>query len=433
MKHPVEIPPPEGCGHCQVDHDLEAALRLQRLLAEISSRFATRPAGQMGETIDETLKLICARLGLDRATLWLTGESGTEMALTHYWQRPDAVPLRRNYVTSGNFPWSHGMVRRGEPFHSSCVEDLPPEAAEDLKVLRQYGTKSNAIFPLSSDGKVFGALAFASLTVERHWSDTELSSLKLLAQIFGHVICRHRAEERVEQLLGEIQRSARASELGEIAAALAHEINQPLTTILSNAQAARRFIRQGEASPEELLAILDDIIRDNKRADGVIRNLRAMLTDAPVTREPYSLNELVSEVAAFLDKEITDAGMELRLDLAPASPRIRVARPEIQQLLHNLIQNATHAMQDTPVENRWILVQTSSSGQSATVRVTDHGCGVSPEHMDRIFEPFHTTRKNGLGMGLAICRRIVEAHGGGIAARNTAAGGAEFSFSLPVC
>lgn len=432
MKQAQEIAFIGTCGHSQVPDDLAAALRLQRLLAEISSCFVTRPPGQVDETIEDSQRLICETLSMDRATLWQSTEDGTGMALTHFWQRPGCVPLRRNFVTHGNLSWAHAMLEQGKSFHVSRLDDLPPEAARDREVMRLHGTKSNATFPIFANGKVIGALAFATITRERDWTEDEIASLGLVAQIFGHVICRHRAEERVEQLRAEIQRSARASVLGEIAAELAHEINQPLTTILGNAQAARRFIRQGEAKPEEILAILDDIIRDDKRAGEVIRSLRALLEDSPMPREPHSLNELVTEVSVFLGKELESTGIELQLDLVLTPPWVKVARVEIQQVLHNLILNAAHAMAETPPEHRRIVIQTSACGSFTIVRVRDHGCGISPEHLDRIFEPFHTTRSDGLGMGLAICRRIVQGHGGSLQACNAETMGAEFTFSLPL-
>lgn len=433
MKSPKPAVSADTCAkRGKAELDLASALRLQCLLAEMSARFVTRPPGQVDDIIEETQRLICETLEVDRSTLWQSTGDGGGMALTHFWQKPGGVPLRRNFLAGGNLPWANGMLMRGESFHFASLDDYPPEAARDVEVLRHHGTRSNATFPLIAGGEVFGALSFASISRERQWTEGEISSLKLVAEIFGHVILRHRAEQRVEQLRAEIQRSTRASVLGEIAAALAHEINQPLTTILSNAQAARRFIRQGEAGSDEILAILDDIIRDDKRAGEIIRSLRAMLSDTPMPHEPHSLNELVSEVAAFLGKEMAGAGFEMELDLHPSLPEVRVARVEIQELLHNLILNATQAMGDTPPGHRRILIHTDLRDSTINLRVRDHGCGISPEHMARIFEPFHTTRPNGLGMGLAICRRIAEAHGGSLEGRNAESVGAEFVFSLPI-
>lgn len=115
--------------HLKIEHDLASALRLQRLLAEISSRFVTRPAGELEETIEETQQLICETLRLDRATLWLLTEDHSELALAHFWQQPGNIPLRRNFVTNGHLPWAEGMVTRGESFHFSSLDGLPPEAA----------------------------------------------------------------------------------------------------------------------------------------------------------------------------------------------------------------------------------------------------------------------------------------------------------------
>lgn len=415
----------------KMEHDLASALRLQQLLAEISSRFVTRPAGEMDETIEEIQQLICETLRLDRSTLWLFPVDDSELALVHFWQQPGSVPLRRHFVTNGHLPWAEGQVKRGESFHFSCLNDLPPEAAIDLETLRTYGTKSNATFPLIADGKVFGALAFATLTEKRHWTADEISSLKLTAQIFSHVISRRHAELRADQLREEIQRSSRAAVLGEIAAALAHEINQPLTTILGNAQAARRFIIQGNADPTEILTIMDDIIRDDKRAGEVIRNLREMLAGSPACRELCCLNELVSETIEFLRHDLTEGGVQCQLELAPSLPHIKIARVEIQQILINLVSNATRAMNDSAPENRKIVIETRASGPTVELRVRDTGCGIPPGHLDRIFEPFHSTRQDGLGIGLAICRRIAQAHEGKIVAGNTTAGGAEFVLSLP--
>ena len=219
--------------------------------------------------------------------------------------------------------------------------------------------------------------------------------------------------------------------LGELTAALAHELNQPLTAILSNAQAARRFLAGGEIDPDELRAILEDIIRDGKRAGGVVHNLRAMLSHAPIVREDCSLNDLVREVAEFMHSELVGHEIELQQSLAQVLPLVHAARVEVQQVLVNLVLNAAQAMKDTPRELRQIEIGTRSENGTVTVSVRDHGHGIPPERLDTIFEPFFTTKSAGLGMGLAICRRLIEAHGGRIEACNHEGGGAEFSLCLP--
>jgi signal transduction histidine kinase len=433
MSHTVEPDAWKAVLHDKPQEDkLTSALRLQRLLTRISSSFITTTATETSPVIESSQQIICESLGLDRSTLWLFSEDGEEMALTCFWQRFESPPLRRNFATKGNLPWADKQIRDGKSLRFTSLSDLPPEAARDREILSQYGTKSNVTFPLVTHGKVFGALAFATLTAERTWTDEEVSSLELISQIFSHAIGKRLAEERADQLRDEIQRSARASVLGELAATLAHEINQPLTTILSNAQAARRFITSGSANTSEILAILDDIIRADKSAAEVIRNLREILSDEPLHRELLCLNDLVAEACALCASNPACDGVELTFQPCPSSPRVRLARVEIHQLLVNLITNGARAMRETPPDHRRIVIQTHSDDGMLHLHVRDHGHGISPEHIDRIFEPFHTTRSDGLGMGLAICRRIAQGHGGTIKASNHESGGAVFIFSLPL-
>ncbi|HEY2572572.1 MAG TPA: two-component regulator propeller domain-containing protein [Verrucomicrobiaceae bacterium] len=243
---------------------------------------------------------------------------------------------------------------------------------------------------------------------------------------------RHIAElERTRQQQAELARFGRISTMGQLTAALAHELNQPLAAILSNAQAARRFLAGGVMDVAELHAILEDIIRDDKRASGVIHNLRAMLGKAPVLREECLLNDLVREAAHFVKGEAAEHEIEFRLSLTPSEPRVNAARIEIQQVLVNLFLNAIQAMQDTPPQHRVIDCTTLDGGGVAIVTVRDRGHGIPPERLGSVFEPFFTTKPSGLGMGLAICRRLIESHGGRIEARHGAGMGAEFSFTLP--
>ena len=230
-----------------VESELALKLRLQQLLADLLARFVALPSGQVDEAIEKTQRLIVETLGLDRSTLWQVAEGRPGMILTHCWQRPGWPALPPRFETEGKLPWAHAKVARGESFWFTSIDDLPPEAARDLESFRIHGPKSNVTIPLIANGQVFGALAFATLGKERKWRKDEIAELKMLAQIIANVLGRQRAEERAEQLRTEIAHSTRATMLGEMAAALAHELNQPLTAILSNAQAARRFIAKEQS------------------------------------------------------------------------------------------------------------------------------------------------------------------------------------------
>jgi PAS domain S-box-containing protein len=415
----------------RVEAELAEKLRLQQLLANLSTRFVGLQSGQVDAAIEETQRLIVETLGLDRSTLWQVEEHSPGMKLTHYWQRSGFPALPQGFSTEENLPWAHARLTCGESICFSRVEDLPPEAARDVEIFRLHGPKSNATFPLIANGRVFGALAFATLGSERTWREDELAELNLVTQIIGNVVSRQRAEMREEQLREELSHAMRVATLGELAAALAHELNQPLAAMLSNAQAARRFLTNGEFVGQEIREILDDIVRDNKRAGSVIQNLRAMAAKRPVARETCCLNQLVCEVIELMHGELVSERIEVRRKLAPQLPTVEAARVELQQVLMNLFVNAVHAMHATPVKRRFIEVETGADDAAVTLSISDQGQGIPPERLPMIFDPFFSTKAQGLGLGLSICRRIIENHNGRIEAGKQADGGARFTFSLP--
>ena len=229
----------------RVEAELAEKLRLQQLLAELSTRFVALQSEHVDAAIEETQRLIVETLGLDRSTLWQLAEHGPGMVCTHCWQRPGWPPLPPRFATEDKLPWSQAKILRGEVICFTSLDDLPPEAARDVETFRLHDPKSNVTIPLIANGQVFGALAFATLGAERNWREDEIAELKLVAQIIGNVVGRQRAELREEQLRNELAHAMRVASLGELAATLAHELNQPLAAILSNAQAARRFIADG--------------------------------------------------------------------------------------------------------------------------------------------------------------------------------------------
>jgi C4-dicarboxylate-specific signal transduction histidine kinase len=319
---------------------------------------------------------------------------------------------------------------RGEVILFDRIIDLPAEAERDAESFRIHGPKSNVTIPLSSNGQTYGALAFATLGDEHAWQEDEVAELKLLAQIIGNVLCRREAELREEQMRRELAHAMRFASLGELAAALAHELNQPLTAILSNAQAAQRFLDGGATETAEVRTILGDTARDGKRAGHVIHNLRQMLRKCPAEREACSLNELAAEVAQLMQAELVGQGVDVRWHLAAGLPCVDAARVELQQVLVNLVVNAIHAMEDTPPGLRSIGITTRRIDEGVELAIRDHGHGLPPDRLADMFDPFVSTKPSGLGMGLSISRRIIEAHAGRLEAQSHD-DGATFRFWLP--
>ncbi len=416
----------------RVEAELAEKLRRQELLVDLFAPFVAQPSAQVEAAIEDTQRLIIETLGLDRSTLWQLDDHSDGLVLTHSWQRPGWPPLPHPMPMADHLPWTMAELMTGRMLRFSRVEDLPPEAARDEETFRLQGLKSGVMFPLMVHGRAFGALAFGTLGREHEWREDEITELKMVVQIIGNVVSRERAELREEQLREQLAHFMRVAALGELAATLTHELNQPLAAILSNAQAARRFLADGAIDAAELTAILDDIVRDDKRAGAVIHNLRTMVSKQPKPRERCSLNELATEVAALLRSEFIDAGIEARFTLAPELPAVEAVRVEMQQVLLNLLLNAVHAMGNTPFGQRFIDLETRVVNEGIEVCVRDRGHGIPAERLASIFDPFVSTKADGLGMGLSICRRIVESHGGRIAARNCDDGGARFTATFPL-
>ena len=244
---------------------------------------------------------------------------------------------------------------------------------------------------------------------------------------------RKRAEQEVFDAHRELMRMDRLSRMGELTASLAHEINQPLTAILSNAEAAERFLSQSPPDISEVRQILEDIVRDDRRASDVVRKVRALVRKEEPNEEILDLNKTIQEVVALIRGESLLLGLSITMELSPELKMIRGDRVQLQQVILNLILNSAAAMRNSPWAQRKIIVRTAMA-DSATVKasVTDFGTGIDEKNIERLFESFYTTKPEGLGMGLSISQRIIKAHGGSMEASNNREGGATFAFTLPV-
>lgn len=243
---------------------------------------------------------------------------------------------------------------------------------------------------------------------------------------------RARAEARSHDDRNKLAHIARVSLFGELSASIAHELHQPLAAILCNAQAAQRLLRTAPA-PDEIRSIIDDIVADDRRAGLLISRLKASMTKAPPQRQPLHLQEVANEVLVLTRGELVACGTTVTTRFAESLPLVSADRIQLQQVLLNLVVNAARAQQDRPQSHRQITLTARPTSESVLqLEVTDRGHGIPPGQLAVIFEPFFTTKVDGLGMGLSICRTIVEDHGGVLWASNNPDEGATFHFTLPV-
>ena len=225
----------------------------------------------------------------------------------------------------------------------------------------------------------------------------------------------------------------RVAVLGELTGALAHELSQPLTGVLSNAQAARRLLDRHPPDVTELRAALDDIIKDTKRAGAVIDRLRALLRKDGIALQPVDMNDVVREVVDLAHSEVVSRRISVTSALAPEIPPVLGDRAQLQQVVLNLVMNACDAMGGMQAAQRQLALATKQEDDGfVQLVVSDRGVGIPRGQLERVFEPFVTFRRQGLGLGLAISRSIVRAHRGSITAENNIDGGATFRCRLPI-
>jgi PAS domain S-box-containing protein len=240
---------------------------------------------------------------------------------------------------------------------------------------------------------------------------------------------RRQNESEMVELRLELAHLARVLAISELSTSLAHEINQPLGAILNNAEAAKLLLSRDKDRQGTIGEILEDIIQDTQRAGDVVRKIRGMAKKGEAHFEPLPVDPLIKDVLKLVNSTLSMNNITLQLDLKPDLADVKGDRVRLQQVLMNLIANAIHAMNNTP--SRTLTVRSAMEAPDiVTVSVSDSGTGIDKANQEAVFRPFFTTKKDGLGFGLSICRSIIEEHGGRIWGENNPTGGATFSFSL---
>src|SRR5258708_858073 len=302
----------------------------------------------------------------------------------------------------------------------------------DWRQLQKWGIKDSLLPPGST-------IYFREPTVwERYsWQIALITAVILLqAGLISALLREHRrrrlAEVQSRQRMAELARVIRFSTAGELTASIAHEINQPLGSILTNAETADAILQSSSPDIAELKDIVKDILQDDRRATEVIRRMRSLLNKAPFELKNLDLNEVVRETVEFLSSLAVGRKVELLSVITRDVLPILGDRIQLQQVILNLVLNGIDAMTDAPSENRTISIRTSRVETFAELSVSDRGPGIPEDKLKEVFEPFYTSKVQGMGMGLSIARTIIEAHHGLICAKNRDHGGASFRIRLPL-
>ncbi len=305
-----------------------------------------------------------------------------------------------------------------------------PQLAEFKRWLAEVPVKKprpSVQFPLETASGERRELVWSTVTLQNSSGDYDglLSIGKDITSLLHTQGELHRTQREIERL-------ARAIIVGELGSTLAHELNQPLAAILSNAQAAQRLLDAEPMDQDEVREILADIVADDRRAGEVIDRMRSMLKNEEVASDSFEINAAIREVLDLVEGERKKHSIAIAFEPTPKPVQVWGGRVQIQQVVMNLVLNAIKAVQGLPPRDRQIRIATLGASETVSIVVEDSGRGVPKEVAPRIFEPFVTTKHAGLGMGLAISRRIVDAHGGDIKLSKGSLDGARFEVALPI-
>jgi len=403
--------------------EVEQALRESRL--ELETRVAERTA-ELSGAIMQLLKEIEDRVTAEQA-LRLSEERFGKA----FHGNPDASIITRmsDYrIVEVNKRWeelfgytrAEAVGRKGSELGMIVQED---ELAARRLVLAEDVLREYEVDLRTKSGKILRA-ALTTNTVEVAGEPCHIVVVRDVTE-------RKRNEAMLHEQQRELAHLSRVSALGELSGALAHELNQPLAAILTNARAAQRLIARNHPHAADLREILEDIASDDRRAGEVISRLRSFLRKSEIQPRPLRLSDIVSEVLSLVHSDLIQRRISVDSHVPRSLPRVMGDKVQLQQVLLNLILNASDAMAHMPPHDRRLEISGAYNADGAIeLSVRDHGVGIDPVRLEQIFEPFVTTKETGLGLGLAICRSIVSAHGGRLWAVNNADQGATFMLML---
>jgi C4-dicarboxylate-specific signal transduction histidine kinase len=258
-----------------------------------------------------------------------------------------------------------------------------------------------------------------------------VSSLQLAGEVFANAIVRRQAKQRLEQNQRELAHLARAAALGELASVIAHELDQPLTAVVTNAEAVRHLLKASAPDRAEADDALCEIVHSAMTISGIIKREHRLLRKSDQGLEPTDLNDAVREVELFIRADARQRRAHVSFELSPGLPTVQADRVQLQQVVLNLARNGLQAMGDTPGARHELVIHTATETGEVTLSVKDCGPPVDGSVLERMFEPFYTTKANGLGMGLSISRSIIARHHGRIWATRNRGGGLTVNVSIP--
>jgi signal transduction histidine kinase len=408
---------------------------VQHAVAQILAEAAT-----IEEATPRILRAMGECLGWDVGALWRVDREAEALRCVELWHKasievPEFERVSREYTFVAGLGLPGRVWSSLEPKYIPDV--VPDENFPRASIAEREGLHAAFGFPILLGGEVLGVIEFFSREIRQ--PDQEL--LNMLATIgsqIGQFIERRRAEaearaseRRYREVQLELAHANRVATMGQLTSSIAHEVNQPITAAVTYASAARRWLSAKPPNFHEVDDALSLIVKEGNRAGEVVGRIRTLIKKAPARKNAVEINDAILEVIALTRTEAANNSVSVRTQLAEGLPRVQGDRVQLQQVLLNLIINGIEAMRDAGKEERELLISTRNEPGGVSVEVRDSGPGLAPAALERVFESFYTTKPSGLGLGLSICRSIIEAHNGRLWASANLPRGASFQFALP--
>lgn len=419
--------------------EIDQALRFEQLLTNLSAGLLRAPVVDLERVVPEALRAVGEFLGANRVVLWRFARGEGGLALMHWWAGAQA-PEPPAFVPQAELPWLSERLSRGEIVQLADLDEWPAEAAAERSTSERLGLHSLLSVPLRVDGSVAAVLSLAVVGAGHSWSTALVPRVRLIGENLANLLERDRkskdlaaAQMDAAQFRERLAHLVRVHTMGEMSAALAHELNQPLVAIENYALAARGRIADASADPRKIDELLNKVVSQATRAGDVVKRLRTMVKKHDIEAKEVDLEGAIRECVEMVKVDCDLRGVRLILALGQL-PTIVADEIQIQQVLLNLLRNALDAMEaPCPHGGRELRIETElTAPEEISVIVADQGTGIADSDLDCVFEPFFSTKASGLGVGLSISRKIIEAHGGSLRAHSNPGGGAVFRITLPV-
>jgi signal transduction histidine kinase len=407
--------------------------RFELLVDELSAVMTRAPAHAVDDEIEAWLGKICRALDLDRSAIYERDSPFDPVRVTHTWKRPKIPPFPPSFNPEKYLKATTDWVMAGNQIVFSSPNEIPPELEDGKKFVERYGPKASAIIPMWAGSRVIGAASFGKFRAARKWPTRLLEQITLAVRLFGSAIERKQAEADRRATVAQLRIASRRNMMSEVVASLAHEINQPLGAIMSNLGGLARLLAKNNPEPELAAQAVSNAIEDTKRAAEIIRRVRFMFKAHPEQKSAIGIGGLAEEVVNLIAGEATLRKIVVTLEVSPTVKRVIGDRIQLQQCVMNLLMNALDAISESKSNQRLVTIRIVPEKPGwASVSVCDSGGGIDPAVAENLFEPFVTTKSNGMGLGLLVTRSIIQNHGGRIWATPNPDRGTTFTFTLPV-